>query len=198
MRESHEQLLERARGIRALVLDVDGVLTDAGLYYSARGETIKRFSARDGFAVKLAQSEGIRVAVLSGRVAPPLRVRLRHLGIPAELVIEGSRNKAKDIGRLAGVLALPLDQIAFVGDDVPDLPALRLVGLAACPADASEEVRHRCHFVSEARGGNGAVREVVELLIKARGRWDAVIADWERGEPTFVTHGDHDGDGRPS
>ena len=198
MVDKREALLDRARRIRALVVDVDGVLTDAGLYYSARGETLKRFSARDGFAVKLAQSEGIRIGVLSGRIAPPLRVRLRHLGIPAEFVVEGSRNKARDIERLARGLALSLAEIAFLGDDVPDLPALRLVGLAACPADACPEVVARCHFVSTAAGGNGAVREVVELLLKARGRWDDVVAAWECGEPTFATHGDHEHDGRSS
>jgi YrbI family 3-deoxy-D-manno-octulosonate 8-phosphate phosphatase len=134
----------RAQRIRAIVLDVDGVLTDAGLYYGPDGEALKRFSARDGFAVVTAQSQGLAVAVLSGRLAPPLRSRLRDLHIPEALTVEGSRDKAVDISALAERMDVPLDAVAFVGDDLPDLPALALAGLAACPADAAPEVRERC------------------------------------------------------
>ncbi len=178
------ELLERARGIRALILDVDGVLTDASLFYGPKGEALKRFSARDGFAVKTAQSEGLWIAILSGRVAPPLKARLADLGILPGLVVEGSRDKRVDIAVLAEQLETNLAEIAFMGDDLPDLPALGTVGLAACPADAALEVRERCHFVSSCPGGQGAIRELVELLLTARGRWEEIVRSWaEQGAP---------------
>ena len=164
---SRDEVHQRAARVRAVVLDVDGVLTDATLFYGENGEAIKRFSARDGFAIKLAQREGIAVAVLSGRLAPPLRARLRDLGVPEELVIQGSRRKAPDLARLAERLGIAADNLAMVGDDLPDLPALALAGLSCCPGDATAEVRARCHYVCAAPGGGGAVREVVQLLLGA-------------------------------
>ncbi len=186
---SFEELQARARAVRAVVLDVDGVLTDAALFYGPRGEALKRFSARDGFAIKLAQGEGIPVAILSGRLAPPLRARLEDLHIPATLVIQGSRDKAGDLARLAERLGLGHDALAYMGDDLPDLPALAGAGLAACPADACPEVRARCHLVCAAPSGNGAVRELIQLLLTARGRWDELVAAWERGEARLVLDG---------
>ncbi|MFH1177320.1 MAG: HAD-IIIA family hydrolase [Acidobacteriota bacterium] len=196
--ELDPELGERARRVRAVVLDVDGVLTDASLYYGARGESLKRFSARDGFAIKQAQAEGIAIAVLSGRVAPPLRSRLADLGIDSKLVIQGSRDKASDLNRLAGTMGLAVEQLAFMGDDLPDLPAMAAAGLAACPADAVPEVKQRCHFIAPAPGGNGAVRALVELVLRARGRWDEIVGAWERGEERLrldlsATGGKNDG-----
>ena len=176
-----EELRERARAVRAVVLDVDGVLTDAGLVYGSRGETLKVFSARDGFAMKLAQTEGIRFAVLSGRLVAAVRARLADLGIAKELVIQGSRDKRADIQALAERLDLSLGELAYMGDDVPDLPALACVGFAACPADATEEARRLAHFVAEAPGGRGAVRDLVRLLLEARGRWSELMAAWAAG-----------------
>lgn len=175
------EVAERARRVRAVVVDVDGVLTDGTLYYGTRGEALKRFSVRDGFGIKVAQSEGLLVAVLSGRVSPPLKARLADLGIAAERVIQGSRNKRRDIDKLTAALGVGLAEVAFIGDDIPDLPALVCVGLAACPADAAPEVRRRCHLVCTANGGDGAVREVIEAVLAARGRWDAIVETWERG-----------------
>ncbi len=177
----HEELMARARAVRAIVLDVDGVLTDAGLIYGARGETLKAFSARDGFAIKLAQSEGIQVGVLSGRLVAAVKARLSDLGIPRQLTIQGSRDKRSDIGTLAGRLGLALDQLAFMGDDIPDLPALACVGLAACPCDATAEVRARAHLVCEAAGGRGAVRDLVRILLQASGRWEELMTQWASG-----------------
>jgi YrbI family 3-deoxy-D-manno-octulosonate 8-phosphate phosphatase len=176
-----EDLLARARGVRAIVLDVDGVLTDASLFYGARGETLKAFSARDGFAIKLAQSEGIPVAILSGRLVAAVRARISDLGIPKELTIQGSRDKRADIATLADRLGLSLDQIAFMGDDVPDLPALACVGLAACPGDAAEEARDRAHLVCAAAGGRGAVRELIRVILESRGRWGELMEAWAAG-----------------
>ena len=179
---SKVDLLARARKIKALVLDVDGVLTDASLFYSSRGEALKAFSARDGFAIRLAVTEGIPVAILSGRLAGPVKPRLRDLGIPPELTVQGSRDKRADISSLADRLGLSLAEIAFMGDDFPDLPALTRVGLAACPSDAAIEVRERCHFVASSPGGRGAVRELVKVLLGASGRWSKVIEAWADGK----------------
>jgi len=172
----------RARRVRALVLDVDGVLTDAGLYYGAEGESLKRFSARDGFAVKLAQREGIRVAVLSGRVSPPLAARLADLDVDQALVVQGSRDKGAGLRDLCARLGVAPAEVAYMGDDLPDLPALALAGLAASPADGVVEVRERCHVVCAAGAGRGAVRELVELVLAARGRWSAIVEEWAAGE----------------
>jgi 3-deoxy-D-manno-octulosonate 8-phosphate phosphatase (KDO 8-P phosphatase) len=171
-------VLTRARRVRAVVLDVDGVLTDGSLYYGTRGESLKRFAARDGFGIKAAQAQGLHVAVLSGRVAAPLASRLADLGVEPELVIQGSRDKSADLDRLAATLGLDPEEMAVVGDDIPDLPALRRAGLAACPADAVPEVRRVCHLVCRASGGNGAVREVIETVLRAQGRWASVLQVW--------------------
>jgi len=179
--ERHDPVRDRARRVRAVVLDVDGVLTDASLYYGRSGESVKRFSARDGFAVVTAQAEGIPVAILSGRMSPPLKARLHDLHIPADLVVQGSRDKAADIADLAARAGVGLDEVAFMGDDLPDLPALALVGLAACPADAAAEVRAACHLVCPSAGGNGAVRELIEAVLRARGRWDTLVVEWRGG-----------------
>ncbi len=181
MPQDRNRLLERARGIRALALDIDGVLTDASLFYGSRGDSLKAFSARDGFAIKLAQSEGIDVAILTGRTAGSARSRVADLGIPARLAIHGSRDKRADVARLARRLGVDLAAVAYMGDDIPDLPALTTVGLAACPADASEEVRRRCQFVAGASGGHGAVRELIQLLLEARGRWNDIVDAWASG-----------------
>jgi 3-deoxy-D-manno-octulosonate 8-phosphate phosphatase (KDO 8-P phosphatase) len=182
-------LIRRARSVRAIVLDVDGVLTDARLYYGPRGEALKAFSARDGFAIKIAQQEGIPVAVLSGRVAAPVRARVRDLAIPNRLVVQGSGAKADDLRRLARRLGLELGELAFVGDDLPDLPALAIAGLAACPADAAPEVREHCHHVCAAAGGHGAVREVIALVLEAQGRWQRLVAAARSGT-LRVAHSD--------
>ncbi|MEW6335830.1 MAG: KdsC family phosphatase [Acidobacteriota bacterium] len=181
-----DQCDRRAREVAGVVLDVDGVLTDAALFYGPRGESLKRFSARDGFAIKLAQSEGISVAILSGRLAPPLRARLTDLGIPSDLVIQGSRDKGRDVLQLSERMAIPPERLAFMGDDLPDLPALGLVAFAACPADAAPEVRTRCHLVCAAPGGAGAVRELIEVILRARGRWEEIVESWVRGSARLV------------
>ncbi len=183
MRERHDaEATARARRVEALVLDVDGVLTDGRLYYTAKGETLKSFHSRDGFAIKLAQSCGLAVAVLSGRGGSVLRRRLHELGIPAELVVEASRHKLEDLQRLCRTLHLAPEQVAYMGDDLPDLAVLRRVGLASAPADAAPEVKRYCHLVTNAAGGQGAVRELVFFVLRAKGLWDQVWSQWEGSE----------------
>ncbi len=178
--EGEALLLARARKIRALILDVDGVLTDGKLYYTRQGESIKVFFSRDGFALKLAQNVGIRVGVLSGRGGAVLRRRLADLGVDSNLVVEESRDKAADFARLCQRLGLACEHVAYMGDDIPDLPVFSLAGLTLVPADAAEEVRARAHVVVSAPGGQGAVREAVIFLLKAQGVWEEVLQSWER------------------
>ena len=190
---SREELLALARAVRAIVLDVDGVLTDSSLFYGPRGEYLKAFSARDGFAIKLAQSEGVPVAILSGRLAAAVKARLADLGIPRRLTVQGSRDKKADIATLASRLGLGLHEVAYMGDDIPDLPALASAGLAACPADAAEEARELSHLVCRASGGYGAVRELVKLVLEARGRWAELMKTWTAGTAAGTFFGRNDG-----
>ena len=168
------QLLLLAQPVRVAFFDVDGVLTDGGLYFSEVGETLKRFHTLDGHGIKLLQQAGITPAVVTGRDSPGLRLRLRALGVQhARFGTEDKRPAAEDI--LAG-LGLQWHQAAAMGDDWPDLPMLRRAALACAPANAHAEVRAVAHFVTQARGGDGAVRELCDLLLVASGRYAALLA----------------------
>lgn len=189
---SHLPAPVRARidPVRLLVLDVDGVLTDGVLLYGPRGEELKRFSVRDGLGVRMLRSSGIEVGVITGRVTDALAMRCRDLGMRDDLVIQGSRDKSADLDRLEQLLELGDFQVAAMGDDLPDVPVLERAGFAACPSDAAPEVAAVCDLVCGAAGGFGAVREVAELLLKARGLWQAQVGRWigpegglKRGRP---------------
>lgn len=176
----------RLEPIRLLVLDVDGVLTDGTLVYTGKGEERKRFCVRDGLIIRLLRKSGVEVAALSGRASEAVSIRLGELGVRPELIIEGSRDKARDLDTLAERAGVTTDQVAAMGDDLPDLPMLALVGFSACPADAAPEVAVACHLVCGAQGGRGAVRELGELILKAQGKWAQLVAEWlprEAAEP---------------
>lgn len=168
------ELLLRAQDVRVVFFDVDGVLTDGGLYFSEAGESLKRFHTLDGHGIKLLQQAGITPAVVTGRDSPALRLRLRALGVQhARFGTEDKRPAAEDI--LAS-LGLQWHQAAAMGDDWPDLPMLRRAALACAPANAHAEVRAVAHVVTQARGGDGAVRELCDLLLVASGRYAALLA----------------------
>ena len=168
----------RLEPIKVLILDVDGVLTDGTLIYSAEGESLKRFSVRDGLAVRLLLGAGVDVAVLSGRTSDAVTVRCIELGMRQDLVIQGSRDKSADFDRIEQLLGLEDREVAAVGDDLPDLPMLARAGFAACPADAAPEVMAACDLVCGSVGGHGAVREVAEVLLKAQRRWMRQVGSW--------------------
>lgn len=157
-----------AAGVRLLVLDVDGVLTDGRLYYGTRGETLKVFHVRDGLGMKLLTAAGIAVAVISGRRSGMTVRRCRELGI--RYVFQGVEDKLATFHRLRERLELASRVCACVGDDVPDVPLMREVGLAFAVADAHPEARSAAHVVTRLPGGNGAVREVCDYLLTARQR----------------------------
>jgi YrbI family 3-deoxy-D-manno-octulosonate 8-phosphate phosphatase len=170
---SVQDFARRAADLEWILCDVDGVLTDGGLYYDRRGHGLLRFDARDGLGLKLAQQAGIRVGVLSGRSSAALDHRAQELGL--DVVISGAGDKAAALQTFIDERAVAARRIAFIGDDLPDLVALARCGLTFAPADAAAEVKTVAHRVLEAAGGRGAVREMVEAILHARGDWDSVF-----------------------
>ena len=162
-----DAVLERARGIRLLVLDVDGVLTDGCLYFSANGEELKVFHVRDGAGLVAIQRAGVVVAIISGRDSPAVTRRATELGI--RHVHQGVTDKGAALDHLLDELGITAEQMACVGDDTPDAPMLRRAGLAIGVADAHPALLAAAHWVTTSKGGHGAVREVCDLLLSARG-----------------------------
>jgi len=167
------ELLLRAQGVRVAFFDVDGVLTDGGLYFSGEGEVLKRFNTLDGHGLKLLQHGGIVPAVITGRDAPALRARLQALGVVhARFGTEDKRPAAESI---LAELGLGWHQAAAMGDDWPDLPMLRRAALACAPRQAHAEVRAVAHHLTAADPGHGAARELCDLLLTAHGRYAALL-----------------------
>lgn len=175
------QTLVAAQDVRVAFFDVDGVLTDGGVYFSEQGETLKRFSILDGYGLKLLRQAGITPAVVTGRDSKPLRVRLQALGI--EHVRYGTEDKLPAAQAILALLGLDWLQAAAIGDDWPDLPVLSRVGFAAAPVNAHAEVRAIAHHVTAARGGEGAAREFCDLLLTATGHYRRLL-DAARGAAT--------------
>ena len=167
------ELLLAAQGIRAAFFDVDGVLTDGGLYLSTEGEMLKRFNILDGLGLKLLQQAGITPVVITGRDSPPLRARLAALGVTN--VHYGTEDKAPAAQKTLAALGLDWAQAAAIGDDWPDLPVLRRCGFAAAPANAHAEVKAAAAYVTGASGGHGAAREFCDLLLVASGRYAQLL-----------------------
>lgn len=168
------QLLLLAQPVRVAFFDVDGVLTDGGLYFSEVGETLKRFHTLDGHGIKLLQQAGITPVVVTGRDSPALRLRLKALGVMhARFGTEDKRPAAESI---LAELCLSWPQAAAIGDDWPDLPVMRRVAFACAPAQAHIEARAVAHHVTAAPGGAGAAREFCDLLLVASGRYAGLLA----------------------
>jgi 3-deoxy-D-manno-octulosonate 8-phosphate phosphatase (KDO 8-P phosphatase) len=157
---------DRARRVRLLCVDVDGVLTDAGMYYGPDGEVLKKFNTRDGMGLARVREAGIAVALISGEDSAIVHARAAKLNI--DDVFCGASNKRAAVDELCTRRGLELEDVAFIGDDLNDLSALECVGLACAVADAADPVLAAAHYVTTRRGGDGAVRELCELLIAAR------------------------------
>jgi 3-deoxy-D-manno-octulosonate 8-phosphate phosphatase (KDO 8-P phosphatase) len=164
---------DRFARIELLLLDVDGVLTDGSVIYSAQGDELKCFHVRDGSGIKYWRQSGKRVAVLSGRNSETVRRRALELGI--DLVIQGESEKLPALGRILSDTGLQADQVCAIGDDLPDLPVLRHSGLAVAVADAVPELKAVAHYTTNLPGGRGAVREAIEWLMRGQGTWDAAV-----------------------
>jgi 3-deoxy-D-manno-octulosonate 8-phosphate phosphatase (KDO 8-P phosphatase) len=162
-------LRQRCAGVQLLVLDVDGVLTDGAIVYGTGGLEVKAFHVRDGSGLKLWHQAGKRTAVITGRRSPVVDVRAAELGVG--LVLQGAGDKLAALAQVLEWAGVPPSVTCYVGDDLPDLPPLRACGLAAAVADACAEVRAAAQYVTRARGGRGAVREVIELILRCQGAW---------------------------
>jgi 3-deoxy-D-manno-octulosonate 8-phosphate phosphatase (KDO 8-P phosphatase) len=160
--------------IRLFVMDVDGTLTDGTIAYDERGSEWKAFHSRDGAGIRILALAGVIPAILSGRKSEVVVRRAKELGI--EEVVQGVLDKAAALRSMRERLEVPANEVAYVGDDLSDLPAMREVAFSAAPADAAEEVRQGADYVCALPGGRGAVREAIETLLKRDGRWDAVLS----------------------
>ena len=169
-------LINRAKPIRLMAFDVDGVMTDGGLYLSDSGEEFKRFNSLDGHGLKMLHASGVEIALITGRTSRCVAARARNLGIVH--VFQGVENKLETMLKLLDQLKLPDNAAAYMGDDVVDLAVMRHVGLAVSVPAAPQLVRDHCAYVTQREGGHGAVREVCELLMSAQGTLDAQLAPY--------------------
>jgi len=167
------ELSQRCQQIELVLADVDGVLTDGGIALDNQGIETKRFHIRDGMGIRLWHKAGYRFAVVSLRSSQVVKIRAAELGI--QIVRQGTDDKLATTQEILADLGLRPEQACYVGDDLPDLPVIRFVGLGVAVADAVEEVRRHAHYVTVAGGGHGAVRETIELILKTQRRWDDVI-----------------------
>ncbi|MFM1989877.1 MAG: hypothetical protein RJA99_2834 [Pseudomonadota bacterium] len=167
----------RAAAVRLMAFDVDGTLTDGGIHIGPAGEAFKRFSVRDGLGLVLLREAGIRVALVTGRRSEIVAQRARELRI--ETVLQGVADKAEAMRALCAQAGLEPAQAGFMGDDWPDLPAMRAVGFAAAVPDAAPEVRAAAHWVATVPAGGGAARELAEHLLRVQGRLDAMVGRFD-------------------
>ena len=168
---------EKLENIQLLLLDVDGVMTDGRIIYDAHGVEIKFFNVKDGHGIKLLQRYGIRVGIITARTSAVVDIRARELGI--DLIYQGAMKKLDSYEDAKQKTGLEDHQIAYVGDDLIDVSIIRRVGFSAAPSDSLPEVLASVDFVSAHCGGKGAVREVCDLILKGRGFWDQVKAQYE-------------------
>jgi 3-deoxy-D-manno-octulosonate 8-phosphate phosphatase (KDO 8-P phosphatase) len=159
-------IYEKAQHIRLLAMDVDGVLTNGEVIYTDNGGEMKIFNVKDGHGISMLLNSGVEVALITGRSSPITQRRADELKIPH--VFQGVKNKLPVLESLLKQLGLELSQVAYVGDDTPDIPVMKVVGLAVCPVDAVAEVKRVSHYTTQAPGGCGAVREVTDLLMRSR------------------------------
>jgi 3-deoxy-D-manno-octulosonate 8-phosphate phosphatase (KDO 8-P phosphatase) len=168
---------KKLENIHLLLLDVDGVMTDGGIIFDANGLEIKCFNVMDGHGIKMLQRHGIQVGIITGRTSAVVDIRARELGI--ELVYQGALKKLESYDAVKMKTGLDDGQIAYMGDDVIDVPVMRRAGFAAAPPDALSEVLAVADYVTSRPGGRGAVREVCDLILKGRGFWDEVVSRYE-------------------
>jgi 3-deoxy-D-manno-octulosonate 8-phosphate phosphatase (KDO 8-P phosphatase) len=163
----------RAKRIKLLLLDVDGVLTDGRLYFSNQGDEFKTFSTLDGHGIKMLQKAGVKVGIITGRTSNLVAKRASDLGI--EILVQGREDKWEALQDVLANYPISLEEIAFMGDDWPDLTIMCRVGLALAPANSHFTVTERAHWQSSARGGEGAVREACDMLMKAQNSFDQLL-----------------------
>lgn len=165
---------ERAKRISALLMDCDGVLTEGKIILLPDGQEVKAFHSQDGHGLKLAVRGGVRTGVITGRRSLALEQRARETGI--EFLYQAAKDKTSHLEDFLTTQGLAADAVAFIGDDLPDVPVMKRVGLAVAVSNAVPEVKAVAHYVTEKHGGRGAVREVIELILKAQGKWESEVS----------------------
>lgn len=175
---SAKELLAKAARIKMLILDVDGVMTDGGIIFDNHDNEFKVFNVRDGHGIKMLQKAGISVGIITGRESKVVARRAKDLGIKE--VHQGFKVKADALAKIFKKHGLKKDEVAFVGDDVVDIPVFTRVGLAIAVSDAVAEAKAAAHHITKNSGGRGAVREVCELILKSNGRWKALIDGYNK------------------
>lgn len=167
------EAIQKAREVRLLVLDVDGVLTDGHLWYDNSGEELKAFNIQDGLGIKLLLRSGVDIGIITGRRSALVARRARELGI--RHVVQGREDKLTALQALVEELGIPLSEIAYMGDDLPDLSAIRAVGFGIAVANAQPVVAEHADYKTARCGGDGAVREICDLILQAQGKLDAIV-----------------------
>jgi 3-deoxy-D-manno-octulosonate 8-phosphate phosphatase (KDO 8-P phosphatase) len=163
-------LASRAQRIKVIGFDVDGVCTDGRIWYGPDGEALHAFHTRDGLGIVLARKAGVVLVAVTGRNSPNVAARLTELKVPH--ILQGVAKKAETFGRVLAEIGATWEEAAFIGDDINDVPCLRRAGLAACVPDAADGVAEFAHVVTRRRGGEGALRELIEIVLRAQGRWN--------------------------
>jgi len=176
--------LARAKKVKLLLLDVDGVLTDGNIYYlplpgGGMMET-KGFHSRDGLGIRLAHHAGLKTGIITGRASPVIEFRAKELGI--HFLEQNALEKLAPYERILNATGLTDEEVCYVGDDIVDLPLLKRVGLAVCVANGDEFLRRHVHLWTRRAGGRGAVREAIELILTAQGKWNAILKSYLQGD----------------
>lgn len=174
--KSDIQIQAIAKNISLAVFDVDGVMTDGKIYFSANGDELKGFNILDGLGIKLLQKSGVDIAIITGRTSPLTKKRADDLGI--KHLIQGREDKKSALQDLATQLSVPMSQIAYIGDDLPDLGAIRLAGLGITVANGYDFVKIHADWCSTRRGGEGAVREICDMILNAKGVKQQLLASF--------------------
>ena len=172
-----KNIKEKLKGIKLLILDVDGVMTDGRIIMDNEGRELKNFDVRDGHGIKILQRYGIKVAILTGRKSKVVEYRAKDLEIND--VYQGAFNKKDVFGKILEKQKLSPSAVAFMGDDIIDIPVLKSVGFSASVADAIDVVKKSVDYVTKDRGGHGAVREICDMILKAQGKWPEIAAKYE-------------------
>jgi 3-deoxy-D-manno-octulosonate 8-phosphate phosphatase (KDO 8-P phosphatase) len=177
---NNETIIERARKVKILILDCDGVLTDGRILITAEGDEMKSFDVKDGHAIVMLHRAGLRSGIISGRKSAVVQKRVKELGI--HHLHEMAWVKLEPYNQILAEESLTDEAVCYVGDDVVDIPLLRRAGLSIAVADAVDEVKAFSHYVTKRDGGRGAVRESIELILKAQGKWDELMDRYTKDE----------------
>ncbi len=169
---------EKASQIQLIIFDVDGVLTDGSLYFDNQGQEYKAFNVKDGLGMRMLMDSGVKLAIITGRQSDLVTHRANNLRIPPELIYQGCADKRVAFAELCAQTGIKPEHIAYVGDDMIDLPVMTKVGLAIAVADAHDSVKQRADWITEKQGGKGAAREVCDRLLDAQGKLDALLAGY--------------------